>query len=67
MRPVPFQFRDVARLGAAAAAPLLPLGLTIFSFEELVTRLIKILSDKRVLSRPSHFVRMSVQSFEVII
>jgi hypothetical protein len=43
MRLVPFQLRDVARLGAAAAAPLLPLGLTIFSLEELVIRLVKIL------------------------
>jgi hypothetical protein len=43
MRLVPFQLRDVARLGVAAAAPLLPLGLTIFSLEELVIRLVKIL------------------------
>ncbi len=43
MRLVPFGLKDVARLAVATAAPLLPLGLTIFSFEELVTRLIKIL------------------------
>ncbi|MEK6335732.1 MAG: hypothetical protein AABM67_12445 [Acidobacteriota bacterium] len=43
MRLVPFGLKDVARLGAAAAVPLLPLGLTIFSLEELVGRLIKIL------------------------
>ena len=43
MRLVPFGLKDVARLVAATAAPLLPLTLTIFSLEELVTRLIKIL------------------------
>ncbi len=43
MRVVPFGMKDVARLAAATAAPLIPLGLTIFSLEELVTRLIKIL------------------------
>jgi hypothetical protein len=43
MRLVPFQLRDVVRLGAAAAAPLLPLGLTIFPLDELVIRLVKIL------------------------
>lgn len=43
MRQVPFGLKDVARLAAATAAPLLPLALTIFSLEELVTRLIKIL------------------------
>lgn len=43
MRVVPFGLKDVARLAAATAAPLLPLALTIFSLEELVTRLIKIL------------------------
>ena len=43
MRVVPFGMKDVARLGATTAAPLIPLGLTIFSLEELVTRLIKIL------------------------
>lgn len=43
MRLVPFGLKDVARLAAATAAPLLPLTLTIFSLEELLTRLIKIL------------------------
>ena len=43
MRPVPFGMRDVLRLGATTAAPLLPLGLTILSLEELVTRIIQIL------------------------
>ena len=43
MRVVPFGLRDVARLAAATAAPLLPLTLTILSLEELVTRLIGIL------------------------
>ena len=43
MRPVPFGLKDVARLAVATAAPLLPLGLTVLSFEELVTSLIKIL------------------------
>ena len=43
MRVVPFGLKDATRLAAATAAPLLPLALTIFSLEELVTRLIKIL------------------------
>jgi hypothetical protein len=43
MRLVPFGLKDMARLAAITAAPLLPLTLTIFSLEELVTRLIKIL------------------------
>ena len=42
MRPVPFGLDDMTRLTVATAAPLLPLGLTIFSFEELLLRLIKI-------------------------
>ena len=42
-RLVPFGMKDVMRLAAATAAPLLPLCLTIFSLEELITRLIKIL------------------------
>jgi hypothetical protein len=33
----------MTRLAAATAAPLVPLGLTIFSLEELVMRLIKII------------------------
>ncbi len=43
MRPVPFGWKDVTRLAAAAAAPLLPLTLTIFSVEDLVSHLIKTL------------------------
>jgi hypothetical protein len=42
MRIVPFGVHDIAQLAAAAAAPLLPLTLTIFSLEELLTRLVKI-------------------------
>jgi hypothetical protein len=42
MRVVPFGLEDITRLVAATAAPLLPLGLTIFSPEELIVRLIKI-------------------------
>jgi hypothetical protein len=43
MRTVPFGTEDMTRLAAATAAPLLPLGLTVFSPEELVMRIIKIL------------------------
>jgi hypothetical protein len=43
MRAVPFGLQDMTRLAAATAAPLVPLGLMIFSLEELVMRLIKIL------------------------
>ncbi len=43
MRLVPFGLKDIARLAAVTAAPLLPLALTVFSLEELVTRVIKIL------------------------
>jgi hypothetical protein len=43
MRLVPFGLKDVVRLAAAAAAPLLPLVLTILSLGELLTYLIKIL------------------------
>jgi hypothetical protein len=42
MRVVPFGVEDITRLIAATAAPLLPLGLTIFSPEELIVRLVKI-------------------------
>jgi hypothetical protein len=42
MRVVPFGWADMLRLAGATAAPLVPLTLTIFSFEELVSRLIKI-------------------------
>jgi len=43
MRAVPFGLDDMTRLAAATAAPLLPLGLTVFSPEELVMRILKIL------------------------
>ena len=43
MRVVPFGIRDVAPLVVASAVPLLPLLLTVFSLEELVARLVKIL------------------------
>jgi len=43
MRPVPFNLKDMGRLAAATAVPLLPLGLTVFSPEELVMRILKIL------------------------
>lgn len=43
MRLVPFGLKDAGRLAVATSAPLIPLGLTIFSLEELVSRLIKIL------------------------
>jgi hypothetical protein len=42
MRTVPFGLDDITRLAAATAAPLLPLLLTIFSPEELIMRLIKV-------------------------
>jgi hypothetical protein len=42
MRLVPFGLDDVTRLAVATALPLLPLTLMIFSLEEVVTRLIKI-------------------------
>lgn len=42
MRTVPFGFDDITRLAAATAAPLVPLLLTIFSPEELILRVIKV-------------------------
>jgi len=42
MRPVPFGLQDIARLAAATAAPLVPLLFTIFSPEELIMRIIKV-------------------------
>jgi len=42
MRPIPFGLEDISRLAAATAAPLLPLLLTIFSPEELIMRVIKV-------------------------
>ena len=43
MRIVPFGLQDISRLAIATAAPLSPLLLTIFSFEELMIRIFKIL------------------------
>lgn len=43
MRPVPFGLQDITRLAMVTAAPLVPLGLTIFSLEELVIRLLKVI------------------------
>jgi hypothetical protein len=42
MRAVPFGLEDISRLAAVTAAPLLPLLLTIFSPEELILRIIKV-------------------------
>ena len=42
MRSVPFGLEDISRLAAATAAPFLPLLLTIFSPEELIMRVIKV-------------------------
>ena len=43
MNVVPFSLQDVSRLAIATAIPLTPLLLTIFSFEELVTRVFKVI------------------------
>lgn len=43
MRFVPFTLQDVLRLAATTAAPLVPLGLTVLSVEELLSRLVQIL------------------------
>ena len=42
MRSVPFGLDDIMRLAAAAAAPFLPLLLTIWSPEELIIRFVKV-------------------------
>src|SRR5271168_911818 len=42
MRGIPFGLEDIARLAIATAAPLLPLLLTVFSPEELIMRVIKV-------------------------
>jgi hypothetical protein len=42
MRPVPFGLQDITRMAAVTAAPFLPLLLTIFSLEELIMRIIKV-------------------------
>jgi hypothetical protein len=43
MSVVPFGLQDIVRLAVATAVPLLPLGLTVFSLEELVMQLLKII------------------------
>ena len=43
MRSIPFGLEDISRLATATVAPLLPLLLTIFSPEELIMRVIKVL------------------------
>jgi hypothetical protein len=43
MRTVPVKLDDITRLTAATAVPFVPLLLTVFSFEELVMRLVKVL------------------------
>jgi hypothetical protein len=43
MVAIPFKPADITRLAAATAAPFLPLLLTIFSAEDLILRIIKIL------------------------
>jgi hypothetical protein len=42
MRTIPFGLQDITRLAIATAAPFLPLLLTIFSPEELILRIIKV-------------------------
>ena len=42
MRSVPFGLEDVSRLAAVTAAPFLPLLLTVWSPEELILRIIKV-------------------------
>lgn len=43
MRVVPFGLQDISRLAIATADPMVPLLLTIWSPEELVTRIVKVL------------------------
>jgi hypothetical protein len=42
MRSVPFGLEDITRLAIATAAPLVPLLLTVFSLEELIMRIMKV-------------------------
>jgi hypothetical protein len=42
MHIVPFRLQDISRLAVATAAPLSPLLLTVFSFEELMIRVFKV-------------------------
>jgi hypothetical protein len=43
MRSVPFGVQDITRLAAATAAPLVPLMFTVFSPEEVILRIIKVI------------------------
>jgi hypothetical protein len=43
MRAVPFDMQDIVRLAAVTAVPLLPLGLTMFSFEQMLMQILKTL------------------------
>ena len=43
MRSVPFGLDDITRLAAATATPLVPLLLTVFSPEELIMRIVKVI------------------------
>jgi len=42
MRPVPFGLDDISRLAAVTASPFLPLLLTIWSPEELIMRIVRV-------------------------
>ena len=42
MRAIPFGLEDISRLAAATAAPFVPLLLTVFSPEELIMRIVKV-------------------------
>ena len=42
MRSVPFGLQDISRLAIATAAPMVPLLLTIWSPEELIMRIVKV-------------------------
>jgi hypothetical protein len=46
MRVIPFGLQDISRLAATTAAPLLPLLLTIFSPEDLIMRIIKVVFQR---------------------
>lgn len=43
MRVVPFGMEDITRLAVAAAVPLLPFGLTMFSLDGLAMEIVKML------------------------
>ena len=42
MRVVPFSLRDITRLAAATAAPMVPLLLLVWSPEEVIMRVLKV-------------------------